>query len=202
MKISQNGIDFIKRQEGCRLRGYRCQAGVWTIGYGHTGYVNGKNITADTWITLPEAEKLLKDDLVRYENYVNQYVPFKLNQNQFDALVSFTYNCGAGNLRSLVRNRDAQEVSKKILLYNKAAGKVESGLERRRKEEQQMFLTPVLSEVGREVVMKGKVVIDGVTHEVNLINKDGHNYVKLRDVAPMMGYNITAKGSTPVLTKK
>ena len=70
----------------------------------------------------------------------------KLNQNQFDALVSFAFNCGAGNLKTLCHNRKLSVVAEKILLYNKADGKVLTGLVRRRKDEQALFLTPVETE--------------------------------------------------------
>lgn len=136
MRTSPKGIDLIKKFEGCRLTAYKCPAGVWTIGYGHTeGVSEGQRISQE------QAEKYLVEDLVKYEKYVEIYVDLELNQNQFDALVSFTYNCGAGNLKKLVKYRNHEQIANALLLYNKASGKVLNGLVRRRAEEQELFLT-------------------------------------------------------------
>ena len=91
------------------------------------------------------AKSLLKEDLAKYAGYVNACVKkgvigFALNQNQFDALTSFCYNCGNGNLEKLVNGRDAATVADKLLLYNKGGGKVLPGLARRREEERELFL--------------------------------------------------------------
>ncbi len=142
MKTGQAGLELIKSFEGCRLEAYLCPAKVWTIGYGHTGKVGGKAIKAGMKITQEKAEELLKQDLKSIESAVIKakkgFVP---NQNQFDALVSFAYNVGAGNLRVLLSNgtRDVKTVAAKILLYNKANGKELGGLTRRRKAEQALF---------------------------------------------------------------
>lgn len=137
MKISQVGIDLIKSFEGCVLTAYLCPSNVWTIGYGHTnGVYQGQTITKE------QAEQYLKEDIVKYENYVNN-TGLVLNQNQFDALVSFTYNCGSGNLKKLIANRSLSEIADAILLYNKSNGKTLSGLVRRREAERKLFLTPV-----------------------------------------------------------
>ena len=134
MKTSNNGIELIKRFEGCRLSAYQCPSGVWTIGYGHTaGVCKGMTITQQ------KAEEYLKIDLTKYENYVTS-TGLKLNQNQFDALVSFTYNCGNGNLKKLIRNRTLSQIADAILLYNKSNGKVLEGLKRRRTAERELLL--------------------------------------------------------------
>lgn len=139
MKISQKGIDLIKRFEGCKLEAYKCSAGVWTIGYGHTnGVKEGMKITQQ------EAEKLLKQDLVVYENIVLESVTTALNQPIFDALVSFTYNLGGGNLKSstllkLLNDRDYYGASKEFEKWNKASGKVLVGLVKRREAERNLF---------------------------------------------------------------
>lgn len=137
-KIGQAGLKLIMEFEGCRLAAYQCSAGVWTIGYGHTAGVY-KGMT----ITQAQAEEYLKQDVAKFEKYVNNpaYVPIteSLNQNQFDALVSFAYNCGAGNLMKLCKGRTAAQISTAMLNYNKAAGKVLAGLTRRRKAEQALF---------------------------------------------------------------
>lgn len=147
MKTSDKGIALIKKYEGCQLAAYKCPAGVWTIGYGHTGKVDGKAVCSGMKITSAKATALLKSDLVTFEKAVTncKYLTFKPNQNQFDALVSFAFNCGTGSLNTLVKNRSAKVVSEKILLYNKANGKVLTGLVNRRKEEKALFDTPVKS---------------------------------------------------------
>lgn len=135
MKTSQNGIDLIKKHEGCHLTAYKCPAGAWTIGYGHTaGVKEGMKITQQ------QAEEFLKQDLEKYEKYVFVYVKHPLNQNQFDALVSFVFNCGAGNLKTLASSRTLEQIADAILLYNKGGGVVLQGLVKRRKEEQALFL--------------------------------------------------------------
>lgn len=141
-KIGQAGLKLIMEFEGCRLAAYKCAAGVWTIGYGHTAeVVEGQTITQ------AQAEEYLKQDVAKFEKYVNNsaYVPGtgKLNQNQFDALVSFAFNCGAGNLKTLCAGRTIAQIGAKITAYNKAGGKVLAGLTKRRKAEQVLFNTSV-----------------------------------------------------------
>lgn len=139
LKISQNGINLIKQFEGCKLTAYKCASGVWTIGYGHTaGVKQGQAITQ------AQADNYLKSDLTKYENYVNNYVKVPLNQNQFDALVSFTYNCGGGALKNstLLKKLNAKDytgASSEFLRWNKSKGKVLTGLTRRRKAEKALF---------------------------------------------------------------
>ena len=147
MKTSDKGIALIKKFEGCYLKAYKCPAGVWTIGYGHTGKVDGKVISSGMKITSAKATVLLKSDLATFEKAVTncKYLTFKPNQNQFDALVSFAFNCGTGSLNTLVKNRNAKVVSEKLLLYNKANGKELAGLVNRRKAEKALFDTPVKS---------------------------------------------------------
>ena len=140
MKTSDRGIALIKSFEGCRLTAYLCPAGVWTIGYGHTA-----GVTQGQAITHAQADSFLKADLEKYEKYVNA-TGLTLNQNQFDALVSFTYNCGAGNLKKLIANRTLPEIADAMLLYNKGGGKVLAGLVRRREAERKLFLEEVKTE--------------------------------------------------------
>lgn len=145
MKINNEGLNLVKSFEGCRLTAYKCPAGVWTIGYGHTGKVDGKAICEGMKITEAKATELLKQDMTKFENAVLNCsaLTFKPNENQFSALVSFAFNCGSGNLKSLVNGRSAAVVAEKLLLYNKANGKVLSGLTRRRKAERELFLKAV-----------------------------------------------------------
>ena len=137
-RIGQAGLDLIKQYEGCRLAAYRCAAGVWTIGYGHTAGVH-----SGMTITQAQADAYLQQDIAKFEGYVNNpaYVPIteQLNQNQFDALTSFAFNLGARNLRKLCKGRTAAQIARAMPSYNKAAGKVLAGLTRRRKAEQALF---------------------------------------------------------------
>lgn len=138
MKTSQRGIDLIKQFEGLRLTAYKCPAGVYTIGYGHTrGVKRGMKITEE------EASAYLTADLRNSEKAVERYDGiYHWNQNEYDALVSFTFNCGATNLRSLLRNgqRNRSQIAATLPLYRKSGGKVLKGLERRRAAEKALFL--------------------------------------------------------------
>lgn len=163
MKINKEGLELIKSFESCRLSAYddlqpnkritdKSQVkGTLTIGYGHT-----VGVTVGMVINQAQADNMLKSDLKKYEKYVTENVKIPLNENQFSALVSFAYNCGVGNLRTLVRNRTADQIADVMLLYNKASGKVLKGLERRRKAERDLFLKAVSvksnEEVAREVL--------------------------------------------------
>ena len=154
MKISDAGLNLIKKYEGLRLEAYKCPSGVWTIGYGHThGVTQGMKISQE------QADIFLRQDVANSEKYVNQYdAIYHFSQNQYDALVSFTYNCGAGNLKKLVNGgqRTIAEISNAIPNYNKGGGKVLNGLVKRRADEKAMFDkgTPKKSvnEVAKEVL--------------------------------------------------
>lgn len=141
-RIGQAGLALIKQYEGCRLAAYRCAAGVWTIGYGHTAGVH-----SGMTITQAQADAYLQQDIAKFEGYVNNpaYIPIteQLNQNQFDALVSFAFNLGAGNLRKLCKGRTAAQIAQAMTQYCKANGKVLAGLKRRRAAEQALFNKPV-----------------------------------------------------------
>lgn len=137
-KIGQAGLNLIKQFEGCRLTAYQCSAGVWTIGYGHTaGVYKGMKITQ------AQADTFLKQDIVKFEKYINNpsYVPFteQLNQNQFDALVSFAFNLGQGNVKKLCVGRNINQITSAMQQYCKAAGKTLPGLQRRRKAEAALY---------------------------------------------------------------
>ncbi len=146
MKTSQKGIDLIKNFEGLRLKAYLCPAKVWTIGYGHTG----ADVKEGLLIGQAQAENLLRNDLQRFENSVNAYVKVKLNQNQFDALVSFAYNVGIEALSksTLVKflnqglfNQAANQFDRWV----NANGKPLSGLVARRAKEKALFLRGVIA---------------------------------------------------------
>lgn len=136
--ISQNGLKLIMIYEGCKLEAYKCPAGVWTIGYGHTGDVKeGDKITSSM------AKIYLCEDLLKFEAKVFAYDDkYNFTQNEFDALVSFAYNIGSIDQLTAKGTRSKSLIAKKILLYNKASGKVLKGLVRRREDEQRLFLNP------------------------------------------------------------
>ena len=146
MEVSDNGLKLIKKYEGCRLTAYKPVAGekYWTIGWGHYG----PDVTEGMHITQAEADRLLEEDVKAYANEVEKTCKYlNLNQNEFDALVSFTYNCGAGNLQRLTANktRTKEEIAEHITAYTKGAGGVElAGLVKRRQAEKDLFLTPYI----------------------------------------------------------
>lgn len=137
-KTSQDGIDLIKKFEGCVLKVYPDAVGVPTCGYGHTAGLTKAMMGQP--ITQAQADEYLKQDLVRFEKAVNA-TGLKLNQSQFDSLVSFTYNVGEGNLKRLIKDRTLPEIADAMLLYNKAGGKVLNGLVKRRQAERELFLS-------------------------------------------------------------
>lgn len=142
MKISSKGLELIKEFEGMRLEAYKCPAGVWTIGIGHTGKVDGKAICKGMKITKAKATKLLQDDVIEFEKNVEKYnSKYNWNQNQFDALVSFAFNIGSIDQLTAGGTRTIAEISNKILAYNKAGFNTLAGLTRRRKAEKKLFDT-------------------------------------------------------------
>lgn len=143
MKVSNDCISLIKQFEGCRLSAYKCPAGVWTIGYGHTaGVKEGMKISQ------VQAELYLLDDLQKYADMVSKYdSKYSWKQNEFDALVSFCYNVGSIDQLTANGTRSRQVIAKKILLYNKGGGKVLAGLVRRRNAEHALFTQTVKEEL-------------------------------------------------------
>ncbi len=137
---SQAGINLIKSFEGCKLTAYQDSVGVWTIGYGHTA-----NVYSGMKITEAQAEAYLKQDLKTSENAVNNKVTYSIKQNQFDALVSFTFNVGSGNFGSstLLKKLNQGDISGAANEFTKwiyAGGEILDGLVRRRAAEKEMFL--------------------------------------------------------------
>jgi len=139
VKISLEGLSLIKKFEGCKLEAYYCSGGVLTIGYGHTGGVKETDV-----ITQEEADKLLKGDILKFEQYVEDNVIVELDQGQFDALVAWTFNLGPGNLREStmlkkLNDADYASVPFEMKRWNKAGGKTLDGLIRRRNAEALLF---------------------------------------------------------------
>lgn len=158
MNISTVGLDLIKRFEGLRLKAYKAVSTekYYTIGYGHYG----SDVKEGMVIIQQQADEYLKKDVASAVSAVNN-TNLILNQFQFDALVSFTFNCGKANLTRLIKNRTLDEISDALLLYNKSGGKVLQGLVNRRKAEKELFDTKVVS----VNVVKGKsyTVVKGDT---------------------------------------
>jgi len=145
-RISNTGLQLVKHFEGLYLKGYKCPANVWTIGYGHTGTVDGKAVSADMIITKEKAEDLLREDMRRFEKTVTDCVKVPLEQWQFDALVSFAFNCGATALKNstLLKLLNAGKIidaTQQFYRWNKGGGKVLKGLVRRRAAEAHLFAT-------------------------------------------------------------
>ncbi len=139
MQISEEGRQLIKKFEGCELQAYKCSANVWTIGYGRT-----KNVSRGDTCTQEQADKWLEEELPVYGAYVSDAVLVPLDQNQFDALVAWTYNLGPTNLNNstmlkVLNENKKEEVPGQMRRWNKANGKVLEGLERRRLAESLLF---------------------------------------------------------------
>lgn len=146
MRASENGINLIKRFEGCRLTAYQDSVGVWTIGYGWTQPVDGKPVGKGMTITQQKADDLLKQGVVQYEAGVHGLVTVQLNQNQYDALVDFAYNLGVNALKgsTLLKKLNAGDyagAANEFTKWNKAGGKELAGLTRRREAEKSLFLS-------------------------------------------------------------
>lgn len=150
MKISDAGLNLIKNFEGCRLTAYQDSVNVWTIGYGTTNAdktITGTTIGQGLKISQTTADEWLRQSIdKKYGPKVDKYSKYKWNQNEFDALVSFAYNIGSIDGLTASGSRSKEEIADKILAYNRAGGKVLSGLTRRRQEERKLFITPVKKE--------------------------------------------------------
>jgi len=154
MQLSENGFKIIKNFEGLRLSAYRDVAGVWTIGYGSTRYHDGKPVKPDDQLAgEAQADALFANTLGQYEDAVSRYVKVPLTQNQFDALVSFTYNEGTGALQEstlLVKlnEKNYSEAAAHFLAWDKITDPktgqkvICDTLTQRRREESRLFLQP------------------------------------------------------------
>lgn len=182
METSKNGIDLIKRFEGCKLTAYKCPAGVWTIGYGHTrGVHRGLTILPET------AEHFLISDLKMFENHVNYYnehFKYRFTQNQFDALVSFAFNVGSISQLTANGTRNKKTIAEKMLLYDKAGGQILEGLKKRRQAEHDLFTVDAPTEKRVDVDSIARDVIagkwgNGATRKKKLTDA-GYDYETIR----------------------
>ena len=147
-KISQKGIDLIKKYEGFSAKPYLCPAQIPTIGYGATYYEDGKKVTLqDSLITEDRGVELLKHLLVTFEKSVDSFCRDDINQNQFDALVSFAYNLGTGSLKSstLLKKVNANPadptIKDEFMKWVNAGGKKLPGLVKRRTDEAALYFS-------------------------------------------------------------
>ena len=144
MKVSQDCVELVKHFEGFEDTAYLCPANVWTIGYGRT-----RNVKEGDRITEPQAERDLLEELEEFKHQVLNSVKVELKQNELDALTSWTYNLGVGNLKSstLLKKLNAgnkSEVPAEMIRWNKANGKVLAGLTKRREAEAKLWAKEVV----------------------------------------------------------
>ena len=139
MQYSKNGLSLTEGFEGLRLTAYQDQAGIWTIAYGH---IHG--VSMGMTCTQEQAEAWLLEDVQNAVDDVNNLVTVDLTQNQFDALVDFTFNLGCGNLEHstllrLLNSGDYTGAAEQFKVWDMAGGQVRSGLLRRRLAESNLF---------------------------------------------------------------
>jgi lysozyme len=158
VKTSVQTIEMLKHHEGVRLRPYRCPALLWTVGVGHVidpahigvKFDERKSLPIppgwDRTLTMAEVDDILAKDLARFERGVVRFCPSGLTQPRFDALVSFAFNVGLGNLqRSSIRMRhnrgDYEGAAEAFMMWTKAGGRVLPGLVKRRTDERNLYLS-------------------------------------------------------------
>lgn len=143
MKLSQRGIDLIKQFEGYSSKAYPDPAtggAPWTIGYGTT-----KGVKPGMVITAQQAEKMLRDDVAKFESGVSSLITAPTTQGQFDAMVSLAYNIGLGNFgkSTLLKKHNARCytcAADQFRVWNRANGKVMNGLTKRRAAEREVYM--------------------------------------------------------------
>src|SRR5215472_2315141 len=143
-EINKRGLELVKHFESLFLKAYQDPVGVWTIGWGHTGIKhNDGTVFKGRTITEQDAHELLRHDMTTFAERVSSFITVPLNDDQFDALVSFDFNTGGlgkSTLRKKLNNGDYAGAANEFPKWNKAGGKVLRGLTRRRKSEQNLFL--------------------------------------------------------------
>lgn len=144
-QLSENGFKALEREEGLRLIAYLCKAKKWTIGYGNRFYENGKAVKKGDIITLQRAKEIANYHLSKIYDCIENYIIVNINQNQFDALVSFIYNIGIDGfkrsslLKKINRKADAEDIYKSFLIWNTISNKRDEDLEKRRIREFNLF---------------------------------------------------------------
>lgn len=147
-KIGAKGLALIESFEGFRSKPYKCPAGIPTIGYGNTFYPDGRKVSlSDSPINESQATDLLKNTLSTFEKYVDSFCRDDINQNQFDALVSFAYNLGPANLKSSTllkkvnNNPSDPTIRNEFMKWVRAGGRTLPGLVRRRQAEADLYFS-------------------------------------------------------------
>jgi len=200
---SSKGLDLIKSFEGCELKAYVCPAGVLTIGYGHTG----SEVTPGMEVTTSEAEELLKTDLIKFERVVDNHVTVPIKQCQFDALVSFTFNCGGdafknSTLLRLLNSRDYEGAAGQFDRWVNGCDGPLPGLVRRREAEEQLFRRdgyPALDGESEEETKTPKVIATIEATQDTLLKKEPRQGSELEadekiNVAEGKTYQVVWKG--------
>ena len=169
-QISQHGLDKLKQWEGLKTKAYKDAGGVWTIGYGHTAMAGSPVPYQGQVITAAEAENILLKDLMQYEAAVANNVNVKLNDNQFAALVSFTFNVGINafkksKLLKKLNNGNFDAVPTELMKWNKAGGKKLQGLVNRRRAEGYLWMEGAFV-TSKDVVPEQKAVHPALKPEV------------------------------------
>ena len=139
MKISEDGLELIKKFEGCETTAYQDSVGVWTIGFGHT-----KGVEEGQTCSIEDAESMLADEMDEYEGYINNMVKVDLQQHEFDSLVAWVYNLGPTNLSEstmlkVLNGGQFDRVPDEMNRWTRAGGEILEGLVRRRQAESLMF---------------------------------------------------------------
>ena len=179
--MQRENLKKMEEFEGLRLDAYLDPIGVPTIGYGHTAGVKlGQKITQQ------QAEAFLAADIKSAEKAVDG-LKLPLNANQRDALTSFTYNCGAGNLSKLTANRTLPQIADAIMLYNKAGGSVLLGLVRRRTWEKELFNTRVQIKPNEQIATE---VLDDIygtgAARKSVLENSGYDYKAIQAIVNQM----------------
>lgn len=185
MKLSDEGLEFLARQEGCRLYAYTLGDGMITIGYGHAEPINTSKYKRGDKISKQQALDLFRSDIEKWEEYVNKYVTnIELKQSGFDALVSYTYNRGLGKsngsngLRQLVKHSSSvEEYYHNIPIYWGSALKFERALKARRRREAELFIKDYKNNDFNYPVLKIKAKGEYVRLLQTKLNEKGVNHL-------------------------
>lgn len=185
MEINTNGLEIIKSLEGCKLTAYKLKGETnYTIGYGHSS----KDIKKGQTITQAEADAFLKSDLAKFEKYVEKNTKFNLNENQFSALVSYTYNRGYKGFKQLMDNTtDISKLADNIVVYWGSNKNYKDALINRRKKERTLFNTPIITNVSRETLL----YIPKPTLKRGSL---GFNVESLQECLNVFGYGLVTDG--------
>ncbi len=156
MQMTEDGMALIRRFEGFRANAYRCPAGVWTIGYGHTSQAGPPAVTPGMVVGEEEANRILAADVQRFADAVGPLLARAVSPAQFSALVSFAYNVGipafrASSVLKAVNAGRFTQVPARLRLWVKGGGKVLPGLERRRAAEAELFMSETPPQAGRDM---------------------------------------------------